>query len=103
MPGSQTKGRPWLSRSCVIGPGAVAAGNVHGYVAGFRPTKRGDRVMSWRFEGTCVASSSCDAICPCRWSGFTTSALVTWPHSVDDYVAGGVDERVRLTSVLDLS
>jgi hypothetical protein len=56
--------------------------------------------MSWPFEGTYVASSSCDIVCPCRWSGLTTSALVTWPHSVDDHVGGGVDERGRLTSVL---
>jgi len=55
--------------------------------------------MRWRFEGTYVASP-CDAICPCWRSGLTTSPLATWPHSVEDYVAGGLDEPVRLTSVL---
>ena len=30
--------------------------------------------MSWRMEGTYFESCSCDAVCPCTWSGFTARA-----------------------------
>jgi hypothetical protein len=30
--------------------------------------------MSWRFDGTYFESCSCDAICPCTWSGLTAAA-----------------------------
>jgi len=32
--------------------------------------------MSWHFEGTYFESCSCDAICPCTWSGFTAKATL---------------------------
>lgn len=30
--------------------------------------------MSWRMEGTYFESCSCDAVCPCTWSGLTARA-----------------------------
>jgi hypothetical protein len=30
--------------------------------------------MSWRMEGTYFESCSCDAVCPCTWSGLTAKA-----------------------------
>ena len=30
--------------------------------------------MSWHFEGTYFESCSCDAVCPCTWSGLTAKA-----------------------------
>lgn len=32
--------------------------------------------MSWRMEGTYFESCSCDAICPCTWSGLTAKATL---------------------------
>ena len=32
--------------------------------------------MAWRLEGTYFESCSCDAICPCTWSGLTASATL---------------------------
>ena len=32
--------------------------------------------MSWRFEGTYFESCSCDAVCPCTWSGLTAKATL---------------------------
>jgi hypothetical protein len=32
--------------------------------------------MAWQLEGTYFESCSCDAICPCTWSGFTARATL---------------------------
>jgi hypothetical protein len=32
--------------------------------------------MSWHFEGTYFESCSCDAVCPCTWSGLTAKATL---------------------------
>ena len=32
--------------------------------------------MAWRLDGTYFESCSCDAICPCTWSGLTASATL---------------------------
>ena len=32
--------------------------------------------MTWRLDGTYFESCSCDAVCPCTWSGFTAEATL---------------------------
>ena len=32
--------------------------------------------MAWRLDGTYFESCSCDAVCPCTWSGFTAKATL---------------------------
>jgi hypothetical protein len=32
--------------------------------------------MAWRLDGTYFESCSCDAVCPCTWSGFTARATL---------------------------
>src|SRR5260370_40179787 len=32
--------------------------------------------MAWRVDGTYFESCSCDAVCPCTWSGLTAKATL---------------------------
>ena len=52
--------------------------------------------MTWRFEGTYFESCSCDAICPCTWSGFTAKATLDrcralLAYHIDEGEVDGVD------------
>jgi len=52
--------------------------------------------MAWHFEGTYFESCSCDAVCPCTWSGLTAPAtfdrcLALLAYHIADGEIDGVD------------
>lgn len=49
--------------------------------------------MAWQLTGTYAESCSCDAVCPCTWSGFTAKATLDRCRALLGFhvAAGGID------------
>lgn len=56
--------------------------------------------MSWRMEGTYFESCSCDAVCPCTWSGLTAKATLDRCRALLAYhIADGEIDGVDVTGL----
>lgn len=56
--------------------------------------------MSWRMEGTYFESCSCDAVCPCTWSGLTARATLDRCRALLAYhIADGEIDGVNVSGL----